>query len=56
MSGKDITLVLTIQYEGSPMMITYTGTIDGKQMSGGADFGGLAQGSWSAVRKPAAAK
>ena len=55
-SGKEITLILTIQYEGSPMIITYTGTIEDKRMSGGADFGGLAQGSWSAVRKPAPQK
>jgi hypothetical protein len=55
-AGKEITLVLTVQYEGSPMMITYTGTFDDKRMSGGADFGGLAQGSWSAVRKPATTK
>ena len=52
--GKQITLVLTIQYEGSPMMITYTGTIEDKRMSGEADFGGLAQGSWSATKKAAA--
>jgi hypothetical protein len=55
-AGKDITLVLTIDYEGSPMIITYTGTIEDKRMSGGADFGGLAQGSWSATKKAAAAK
>ena len=46
-----MTIVLTIDYQGSPMVITYTGTTDGKTMSGDADFGGLAQGSWSAARK-----
>jgi hypothetical protein len=43
--------VLTIDYQGSPMTITYTGLVDGKKMAGDADFGGLAQGTWSAVRK-----
>ena len=47
--GNTITLVLTISYNGSPMTITYTGTIDAKKMGGDADFGGLATGTWSAV-------
>jgi hypothetical protein len=49
--GNEVTLVLTIDYQGSPMTITYTGLVDGKKMAGDADFGGLAQGTWSAVRK-----
>lgn len=47
--GNKITLVLTISYNGSPMTITYTGTVDAKKMGGDADFGGLAMGTWSAV-------
>ncbi len=47
--GSKITLVLTISYNGSPMTITYTGTIDKDTMGGEADFGGLATGTWSAV-------
>ena len=47
--GKDITLVITIQYEGSPMVITYVGEITKDGMGGAADFGGLATGTWSAV-------
>jgi hypothetical protein len=47
--GSSVTLVITIAYEGSPMVITYTGKIDGGRMEGEADFGGLATGSWSAV-------
>jgi hypothetical protein len=47
--GKDITLVITIQYEGSPMTITYVGEITTDGMGGNADFGGLAMGTWSAV-------
>src|SRR5262245_13903006 len=47
--GNKITLVLTISYNGSPMTITYTGTIDKDKMAGEADFGGLATGTWSAA-------
>lgn len=47
--GSKITLVLTISFNGSPMVITYTGAIDGAKMSGEADFGGMATGTWSAT-------
>lgn len=47
--GSSITLVLTITYSGSPMVITYVGDIGKDGMSGAADFGGLATGTWSAV-------
>ena len=47
--GAKITLVLTIPYNGSPMVITYTGKIDKNRMEGEADFGGLATGTWSAT-------
>ena len=49
--GSRIVLVITITYNGMPMTITYRGEIDGKQMSGDADFGGLATGSWSAEKQ-----
>ena len=51
LKGSDVTIVLTIDYQGSPMVITYTGSVEGKKMAGDCDFGGLAQGTWSAVRK-----
>lgn len=47
--GNNVTLVVTISYEGSPMVITYSGKIDGTKMEGTADFGGLATGTFSAV-------
>lgn len=47
--GNKITLVITISYNGSPMIITYSGKIDETKMEGEADFGGLATGSWSAT-------
>ena len=47
--GDRITLVVTISYNGSPMVITYSGQVGKDGMGGDADFGGLATGSWSAV-------
>jgi hypothetical protein len=47
--GNKITLVITISYNGSPMVITYNGKIDAAKMEGEADFGGLATGTWSAT-------
>jgi len=49
LEGNKITLVVTISYNGSPMVITYNGTIDGPKMEGEADYGGLATGTWSAT-------
>jgi hypothetical protein len=51
LKGNAITVVLTISYNGSPMIITYVGKVDGAKMAGDADFGGLAQGTWSAAKK-----
>jgi hypothetical protein len=50
LKGNDVILVLTIDYEGSPMTITFTGVIAGGKMSGVADFGGRGDGTWSATR------
>src|SRR6476660_167871 len=49
--GNKLTLVLTIDYQGQPMTITYSGTISDKSINGSADFGGLALGSFSATKK-----
>lgn len=51
--GSTVTLVLTINFQGQPMTITYTGTLTKDSIDGSADFGGMAQGSFSAKRKPA---
>ena len=48
--GSKITMVVTIDYNGSPMVITYSGKFDKAKMEGEADFGGLATGTWSANR------
>ena len=47
--GSKITMVVTISYNGSPMVITYSGKVDKEKMEGEADYGGLATGTWSAT-------
>ena len=49
--GSKIVLVITIDYNGTPLTITFRGEIAGKSMAGDADFGGMATGTWSAERK-----
>ena len=50
-AGEKIAFSVTIQYNGSPMVLAYHGDIKGGTMEGGVDFGGLASGSFSAARK-----
>jgi hypothetical protein len=47
--GSDITFVMTAQVQGQDMVMTYKGKLDKGAMSGDADFGGFATGTWSAV-------
>ncbi len=49
--GSDITMVITIDYNGSPMVITYVGKINGAKIEGQTDYGGLATGTFSAAKK-----
>ena len=47
---------ITMSYERNtaevgPITLTFTGTIEGDRMSGAADFGGYADGSWEAERR-----
>ena len=51
--GDKVSLVLTIDFQGQPMVISYLGTVTENEINGSADFGGLAQGSFSAKRKEA---
>lgn len=48
--GKDVTLKWTTKYEDNDLPITLTGAVDGATMKGTADFGGFAQGDFSAKR------
>jgi hypothetical protein len=47
--GSDITMTMTINAQGQDLLITYKGKVEKDKMSGDADFGGFATGSWSAV-------
>ena len=47
--GSDITFVMTAQVQGQDLMMTYKGKADKGTLSGDADFGGFATGTWSAV-------
>ena len=49
--GSKIVLVITIDYNGTPLTITFRGEITDKAMAGDADFGGMATGKWSEEKK-----
>jgi hypothetical protein len=50
MTGSDVTLAFTIIFQGTPLPITLTGKLEGETMAGKADFGGFAEGDFSAKR------
>lgn len=50
LKGKDITLKWTTKYQDNDLPITLTGALDGAAMKGTADYGGFAQGDFSAKR------
>lgn len=47
--GNEITMIMTANIQGQEMQFTYKGTIEKDSMKGTADFGGFAEGTWSAV-------
>jgi hypothetical protein len=49
-TGKDVKLTYQVSTGGMDIVITLTGSVDGQSMKGTADFGGMAQGDWSAKR------
>jgi len=50
LKGSDITLVYTIKFQDQDLKVTLSGTAEKDSMKGNADFGGFAQGTWSAKR------
>src|SRR5262249_3632691 len=48
--GKEIKFKYTIKFQDQDMVITMGGNIDGDNVKGDADFGGLAQGDWTGKR------
>src|SRR5215470_9849683 len=50
LKGSDITLVYSIKLQDQDLKVTLSGTAEKDSMKGNADFGGFAQGTWSAKR------
>lgn len=53
--GNDVTMKYTVKFQGNDLPITMTGKVNGSEMKGDVDFGGMAQETWSATRGGAAA-
>jgi hypothetical protein len=53
LTGNDLTFTFTITTQGMQLPITLTGKVDGATMAGKADFGGFAEGDWTAKRSEA---
>lgn len=49
-NGSSVQFEFETDYQGAPMAITLFGSVEGSHMDGSADFGGLAQGTWSAEK------
>jgi hypothetical protein len=52
-NGKEITLKYTIKFQDNDLLITLTGALDATSIKGSADYGGMAQGEFSAKRAAA---
>jgi hypothetical protein len=48
--GSNLRLAFTLNYQGQPLPITITGTVDGPSIAGKADFAGMTEGDFSARR------
>jgi hypothetical protein len=56
LTGKDLKFTFTVETQGMQLPITLSGTVeDDGTMKGKADFGGFAEGDWSAKRASATA-
>lgn len=50
LEGSAIRWSAEVDYEGMPILISLSGNVADGSMSGTADYGGMAQGDWSARR------
>jgi hypothetical protein len=50
MTGSDLKMAFSVNVQGMALDITLTGKVEGETMSGKADFGGMAEGDWTAKR------
>lgn len=48
--GASVRFFTEVDYEGMPMEISLDGAVEDDAMSGMADYGGMAQGDWTAER------
>ena len=48
MDGSDMKFTFTINFQGMPLDIAMTGKVDGDSIVGKANFGGFAEGDWTA--------
>src|SRR5262245_5673350 len=55
LTGNELKFSFTINAQGMQLPITMTGKVEGESMSGKADFGGFAEGDWTAKRASATA-
>jgi len=55
LTGNDLKFSFTINTQGMALPITLTGKVAGDTMTGKADFGGFAEGDWTAKRASATA-
>ena len=49
-TGNEVKWAFTVPFQGASLEITLTGKVDGSTMSGKANFGGMAEGDWTAKR------
>ena len=49
-TGDELKFMFTVNFQGTPLPITLTGKVKGATIDGKADFGGMAEGDWSAKR------
>jgi hypothetical protein len=54
LTGTDLKFAYTLPFQGQMIDITMTGKVDGDGITGTANFGGMAEGQWTAKRAPAA--
>lgn len=54
LTGDELKFLFTVDFQGTPIPITLTGKVKGDTIEGKADFGGMAEGDWSAKRAGAA--
>ena len=55
-TGDELKFTFTVNFQGTPLPITLTGKVKGDTIDGKADFGGMAEGEWTAKRIEATAK